>query len=85
MSKAVDTLDHVMYQKMSVERSLEISLDVMKGVQQMHTLPMGPVAHGDIKSTQFLIDEQGTILLADLHKMHYTGHSNIKKHKMQIY
>ena len=76
MNKADTILKKIMKRELSVARSLEISIDIAKGVQQLHELPMGLVAHGDIKPTQFLVDEQGTILLGDFHKIHYIGYSN---------
>lgn len=76
MNKADTILKKIMKREISVERSLEIAFDIAKGVQQVHELAMGPVAHGDIKPAQFLVDEQGTVLLGDFHKIHYTGYSN---------
>ena len=78
MNKADTTLTGMILtgQELSVVRSLEIALDIAKGVQQLHEHPMGPIAHGDIMPNQFLADEQGTILLGDFHKIHYAGYSN---------
>ena len=44
------------FMRSSVARSLKISIDIAKGGQQMHQLPMGPAAHGDIKPAHFLIN-----------------------------
>ena len=66
-------------QHISIERALEMSLDIAKGVQQMHTLPWGAVTHGDIKQNQFLYNRKGKILLGDLDRMEYTGLSNINE------
>ena len=41
----------------------------------MHTLPGGPVTHGDIKPSQFLFNNRGKLLLGDLDRIHYTGYS----------
>ena len=73
MGNLLVAINHQMF---SVERALQLSLDIVKGVQQLHTLPGGPVTHGDIKLSQFLFDNQGKLHLSDLDRMHYTGYSN---------
>ena len=66
-------------EKVSVERALEMSLDVVKGVQHMHTLPGGPITHGDIDSKQFLFNKEGALMLSDLDRMQYTGYSSTNR------
>ena len=61
------------FRKDSTERALQISLDIAKGVQQMHAIN---VTHGDIKWSQFLYDKRGKLLLGDLDLMQFTGFSN---------
>ena len=80
MERAPQTLKSVLRQTLSTERYLKLSLDVFKGVQQIHTLPMGPVTHGDITHRQFVINEEGTVLLIDFSRVMYAGYtkSNIK-------
>ena len=80
LEKATGTLDEIIKeQKISVERALEMSFDIMKGLQQLHALPGGPVVHNDLKKTQFLVNERGNLLLSDLDKMRYSGYSDTNK------
>ena len=66
----------------SVERALEVALDAAKGVAQLHAIPGGPIAHTDIQTRQFLIKEDGTVLLNDFNRLRYTGlkhHPDVNK------
>jgi len=76
VEKAEGTLDKIIHHRLTAQRALEISLDIAKGVQQLHTLPIGPVSHGDIKTSQFLYDSKGRIFLGDLNHMKYSGLSS---------
>ena len=79
LEKLDGTLDgYLKSNNFTVERALEISRDLVKGVQQMHRTPLGPVAHGDIKSLQYLHNSEGKFMLGDFDWMGYTGLSNNK-------
>ena len=62
-----------------VQKALELALGAAKGVAQLHTIAGGPVAHVDIRSDQFLINEQGTVLLNDLNLLKYVGQNRLPK------
>jgi len=62
--------------ELSVQRALELALDAAIGVQQLHAVKGGPVAHTDIQTRQYLIDFNGRLLLNDFNRVKYAGLSH---------
>ncbi len=80
----LDTLLFDSPEVLDVNRSLHLALDAMRGLNQLHSMPGGPLAHADIQPRQFLIDQNGKLLLNDFNRIKYTGFSNLphkKTHK----
>merc|ERR1711862_607264 len=80
--KAKGTLEELILnekQEISVESALKMALDIARGIQQLHTVPMGPVSHNDIMPHQFLFTDQGTLVLNDLDSMGYLGQTASNK------
>jgi len=53
---------------------LKIALDVAKGLEALHNLPEGPIAHTDIQSRQFLVDYEGTVKINDFNRCRLVMH-----------
>ena len=58
-------------EKLSVERSLSLGLDIVKGLAQLHAI--GPVVHADLSISQYLVNPKGKVLLGDLESSRYVG------------
>jgi hypothetical protein len=54
----------------TVGQKLQWALEAARGVAQLHAVPGGPVAHLDLETKQFLLNDQGTVLLNDFNRMH---------------
>ena len=71
------TLDELIWKTVSepfsVQRSIKLGLDVVRGIAQLHNVPHGPVAHGDIAYFQFLVAPDGRVLLGDFDLIEFTG------------
>lgn len=74
LSKAAGNLDQLIKeQEISVQRALKMALDITKGVQQLHSVPM---VHLDFFPHQILFTDEGTLLLSDFDSVRYAGNSN---------
>jgi len=74
LSKAAGNLDQLIKeQEISVQRALKMALDLTKGVQQLHAVPM---VHNDFFPHQILFTDEGTLLLSDFDSVFYAGNSN---------
>ena len=75
LERGGETLGDMIFDKdqpISVERALELAVQVMKGIAQVHASPLS-VAHNDIWYNQFLVVSHGQLLLNDFDLMGYTG------------
>ena len=70
---APTTLKSVVFgeEKLSVKKSLSLGLDIVKGLAQLHAI--GPVVHGDLRISQYLVNLEGKVLLGDLESSRYVG------------
>ena len=57
-------------EEISVREALKLGLNVAKGVEQVHQIG---IAHGDIDSGQFLINDEGQVVLGDFNLMNSVG------------
>ena len=55
LDKVSVNLNELIKKIISLENALKTSLDISKGVQQLHFVPMGFVVHSDTKSENFLL------------------------------
>jgi serine/threonine protein kinase len=78
-----ETLDEVIKDNRTVYPSrntprarLKLALDVAKGIQALHEVDGGPIAHTDIQSEQFLVDKSGRVKLNDFNRCRFVAHRN---------
>ena len=50
---------------LSWEARLSVALDVASGMQYLHTRPQEAIVHGDLKTSNLLIDDEGHVIIAD--------------------
>lgn len=74
---AVTDLESLAYHSyLSQKRKLELSLDVARSIEQLHSLR---VAHSDLHSNQLLLLGDGSLVLADLDSSRYVGMSRLAR------
>lgn len=54
----------------SVERAMVLGLDVVKGIEQLHSIG---VSHNDVSFSQYLVTPMGRVVLGDFDAMKYVG------------
>ena len=57
----------------SVKQAFLRGLDAVKGVEQLHSIAGGPIAHNDIHLGQFLVNSMSRVLLSDFDNAKYAG------------
>jgi len=63
------------------KEKLQLALQVIKGVADLHSVPGGPIVHADIADKQFLIDDKGQVKLNDFNRCRFMGHKVGTKEK----
>merc|ERR1712150_270211 len=73
------TLEDYVYSNNNFTNSthrIHLAIDVMKGIQAIHTIADGPIIHADIQLKQFLVDSNDHVQLNDFNRCRFIPHSN---------
>ena len=77
-----ETLESVLFdivgRNISVKKSLEMALDAAKGVMQLHQIVQGPITHADLLTEQYLIADDGRVVLNDFNLIEYAGKNRLR-------
>lgn len=73
-----DTLEHYIHDHLTnITHRIDLAIDVMKGIQAIHTIHDGPVIHADIQLNQFLVDSYDRVYLNDFNRCRFIPYSNL--------
>ena len=54
---------------------LQLAIDVVKGIQALHTIKGGPIVHADLQAKQFLVAADGSIKINDFNRCRFMAHT----------
>ena len=61
----------VLYSKETEKGKVRLALDVMKGLEALHTIPGGPIVHADIQAKQYLFDPKKGVRVNDFNRCRF--------------